>query len=73
MKSRLITKLSTLAISPPNTTIAMTGTAIHFTHQGIPATISRTAIAIYLVSLGSCLDAKGAGDPGGGLAALEDP
>ncbi|GGU48973.1 hypothetical protein GCM10010498_01730 [Streptomyces cavourensis] len=51
----------------------MTGTAIHFTHQGIPANISRMAIAAYLVSLGCCLDAKRAGDPGGGLAALEDP
>src|SRR5512147_1194183 len=51
LNSRPIRNPTTVAISPPNTTRAMTGTATHFTHHGSPAKISRIA----LVLLVSCL------------------
>ncbi|GGP69650.1 hypothetical protein GCM10010278_54060 [Streptomyces melanogenes] len=61
----------------------MTGTATHFTHQGIPANISRAAIVLtsfVLVFLlesraaaSDTLDARGEGAPNGGLAALDLP
>ncbi|GAA3042594.1 hypothetical protein GCM10010448_26570 [Streptomyces glomeratus] len=41
-----MTKLTTVAITLPKTTRAMTGTAIHFTHHGKPAKNSRIALVL---------------------------
>src|SRR5262249_15706447 len=49
LKSRKTTQLITAVIRPPNTTSAMTGTAIHFTHHGRPVKISRIASVLRLL------------------------
>ncbi|GGS25442.1 hypothetical protein GCM10010221_23170 [Streptomyces parvus] len=51
----------------------MTGTAIHFTHQGIPANISRTAIASTSSLWILALDAKGEKGSGGHAQPLKTP